>query len=439
MWTRTKKYRKIDQVCSTLINMERLSFISGSYDTPSGEVWTLIRVVVAALVCPRVGFFQASDGRNSFAEHDKLSVVFSTSSSLADKSWERLTVLEQYVDRNNCEIWTDGSHSYVALKSGSDSDWFKLVSGIALLCPWVFADKPLSNVEKEFLKIISDHGKNFDGNRFDEICGILCENIGVDKMLLEQVACTLTKKSYDKRLENIKSNIENYRKQIQYYEDEISSYLNSIQERTIELNGLYAMSNNGSDELLEFLKSADIHDIDVGDEDIFFTVHSLLSCYDEGQVKPYILNSSRVLSGGRLNTPYTEQEMKAFYKAVFVDKTLWIKLAARYSISMRICVRARSQNDTIDPDRINNPNIGYAGCLGGYRGDLDQAQEANDPIAALSICQQSACSVNLGEIWPMEYVTRDLFRSTGKVIHTDDGDITFAEAMERIKTQMNKE
>lgn len=439
MWTEVTNYRRLNQACSKLRNMKKISFLSGSWDTPSTEIWTLIRVVITALICPRVDFFQVSDGVVSFEDYPQISIVFSHRNIYANKNWDRVPVLEQYVDRERCEIRTSGAHTYAALETANTKSWFKLISGIALLCPWVFAEKPLNDIEKEFLKIISEYGNNFDANRFNEICGILYDNLDFDKYVLDQVAYSLTKKSYDKRLKNAKEEVENCRQQIQYYEAQINDYLNVLQDKTAKLNGLYNVGDKGSDELIEFLHSADIHDFEVGSDKVYFTVYSLLSCYEEGQVKPYVFNNNRVLSGERENPPYTKQEMKAFYKAVFEDKTMWIKLAARYSISTEISVAARSHDETLNSDRINNPNIGYAGCLGGYRGDLRQAQEAHDPVAALSICQQSACSVNLGEIWPMAYVTRDLFRSTGKVIHTDDGDITFDEAMERIKAQMNKE
>lgn len=439
MWTEVTNYRRLDLACSKLCNINKISFLSGSCDTPSSSVWTLIRVVIAALVCPRVDFFQASDGEVSFENFPQLSIVFSIDSRYAPENWDRIPVLEQYVDRDCCEVRTDGTHTYAALETSDKRRWFKLVSGMPLLCPWIFAEKPLNDIETEFLKIISEYGNNFDATRFNEICGILYDRIDFDKYVLDQVAYSLTKKSYDKRLENAKNEIESCRQQIQYHEAQINDYLNILQDRTAKLNGLYNVGDKGSDELLEFLKSAEIHDFEVRNDKVYFTVYSLLSCYEEGQVKPYVFNNHRVLSGERGNPPYTEQEMKAFYKAVFEDKTLGIKLAARYSISMDINVEARSQDQTLNYDRINNPNIGYAGCLGGYRGDLRQAQEAHDPVAALSICQQSACSVNLGEVWPMAYVTRDLFRSTGKVIRTDDGDITFDEAMERIKAQINKE
>lgn len=445
MWTETNNYRKIDRACSELVRLKKLSFHSGGFDTPSDKVWTLIRVVISALICPRVGFFVASDGRYEFSEDSKLSIVFARNDDYANKSWDRIQILEQYVDKNRCQIWTNGEHTYVSLNSMDYRKWFKLVSGITLLCPWAFANKPLSDIEKEFLKIIAESDERFDEERFDEICGILYENIGLEKIVIEKVAYDLTKKSYDRRVQHVKGEIENCRNQIQYYQRQISSYLNSLQNNTVILNGLYSTGGKGSDELQDFLQSADIHDFEFGDNKIIFTVYSLLSCYEEGQVKPYVLDNNRVLSGENgwnetyVNAPYTKQEMKEFYKAVFVDKTLWIKLAAKYSISIDVNVEAVSCNGRIKSDRINNPNIGYAGCLGGYSDDLRQAQEANDPVAALSICQQSACSVNLGEIWPMSTVTQDLFASKGKVIHTDDGDITFAEAMERIKAQMNKE
>ena len=198
------------------------------------------------------------------------------------------------------------------------------------------------------------------------------------------------------------------------------------------------------DELVDFLRHSNITIDTSSANGVAITVRTVLGCYEEGEVEAYVLNNRQALTGDSGNwykrvvrMPYTQQQMKQFYKAVF-DHKIDIKIAASYKVTSSLSVNGLMQNDVIDPDYINNPNIGQAGCLGGYSGDLAEAKRHFDPMAILSICQQSASSVNLGEVWPMAVVTCELVESTGKVIRTENGDITFKDAMEMILREEEK-
>ena len=116
-------------------------------------------------------------------------------------------------------------------------------------------------------------------------------------------------------------------------------------------------------------------------------------------------------------------------------------MAATYTIDRDASVRAVEADNPMDPiaaDYINNPHIAFASCLGGYAGDLADAERNHDYIAALAITQQSASNVSLSETWAMGRVTQQLVLGSGKVIRTQDGtDITFEEAMQIICDEMN--
>ena len=444
---KTKNYLELDNACSRFVQMGKFVIHSGGCDTPSASIWEMIRIVFAAIVCPRVDHIHVSDGYNDLSDCRDLNVVFTTGTRYAPQNWDHVSTLEMFVDRSKCSIWQSGRQTYVSLDSWIPEKWFKMISGITLLCPWVFADNSLSDEEKEFLKLISETDKTtFSAERFDELCKILYDRLGIENLIIQDVVKKLTKGNSERRITRAKNNLSDFRSRIEDYEKEIYNLLDKIQETTALLNGLYASQSKGSDEFLEFLQNSEITNFEVGEDYVYFTVYSLLSCYVEEQVNTYVLHNNNVLRGictwdmrEYVDMPYSEDEMRAFYKAVFIDHTFRIKLAARYCVSLNLRVSAQRTYGGLCTDRIDNPNIGYASCLGGYVSDLRAAAEAFDPVAVMSICKQSACSVNLGEVWPMARVTQDLVGSKGKVIQTDDGDITFTQAMEQIKANMNKE
>lgn len=432
---------------------------SEAYGSSYGILGKTMNAIIAALAIPRVNRFIIYDGiinnANRMRDEADLVLVQNPGSgsavdailkSLVD-GFTRVPEIEAYINPNrNNKVYTNGKCTVVSFNGTDRTLWMRGLSAFAKLCPWVFKDKPITENDFAFLKAMSEYNNQHSFfEAVDDIFDRYMENSGLMKIRLEKAAAAIFTSSKEKKIKEYREQITRMRNRVQEYQRNISDYLVNIKETTDKLNIAVSKDTNAEkEEFVDMLNSGNIEVVSYDDGRMTFIALSTLSCYDEGEVDAYVLNQLDVLKGNSNwcypyeleNMPYSVEEMRAFYTAVFVDHRMDIKLAAKYTIYEGGSVNANSVDETLKNDCINNPNIGYAGCLGGYANDLSDAEDKEDYFAAVAICQQSASSVNLGEIWPMGKVTQDLVLSNGKVIRTANGDITFAEAMNIIKEEL---
>lgn len=397
----------------------------------------IISVVISVLVPRRAASFNLSNGSDVSKEGYGLSLR--REPPVMPDSWTHNTHIETYVGEG-CKVWIKND-SVLAFIPGRDlAPCARLASAFPMLFPGMFKDAPLTADETRFLQLISKCDlKRHESDEFERLCGMFYEKLGVEGWSLKKSVHILVSGNTDTKIKEIRTFIDRKEQDVETLQRQISQLIDDIKDQELRLFALMS-KNDGEfvDELVDFLRHSNIRIDSSNGNTVQFTVRTILGCYVEGEVKSYVLNNDTVLSGraagwydSNVKIPYTKEQMKLFYKAVF-DHKIDIKMAARYSVGSTLSVSAQRSDQVIDQDYINNPNIGRAGCLGGYSGDLSDAKRNGDPMAVLAICQQSASSVNLGEIWPMAVVTIELVESTGKVIHTPNGDITFREAMEMI-------
>lgn len=437
--------------------LANIKYHDEAYGSDYGVISYTIQAILAGIVVPRVDNFCVYNGvvTNTDAmkkadlviarDGDNMTVARIIASLCSeDDGMKRVPEIEMYIDAGRkTKVYTNGHRTVVHVKNNERPLWMRVLSAFVRLCPWVFENAPVNENDMAFLKCMSKYqSAHVFYNDVEEICKKYIDTSRLQRIRIENAANALFKKGKQQLADTYRNEITNCRERIEAYQNEIRQYLNRVKEKTDKLNLLLAKNVDAEEEeFIDLLSSESIKITSFDNDRIRFVVFSTLSCYDEGEVDSYVINHEDVLRGYSSwcapyeldNMPYTQAEMSAFYKAVFVDHKFDIKLAAEYILYNGANVDAARNSSQIDNDHINNPNIGYAGCLGGYHHDLNEAAEKEDYFAAVAICQQSASSVNLGEIWPMGKVTQDLVQSKGKVIRTADGDITFAEAMKIIK------
>lgn len=405
----------------------------------------ILMAVIAVLVPCRANSFLLYEGRTGEGADNILCVL--KSDSIFPSGCKRNGHIETYAGGDTHVYQKDGC-SYVINDGENCAIWARIASAIPMLFPKLFQEKPLTKEETRWLSLLSNlYSDGFPGKSIDEfeaLCDHFYKALEVEAWRMKKVVHSLCSGDSEKKIIAAKKDITSWNEEIESAQCRIDYLINQIKEKELLL---LALLNGGEDqaenELVDFLSHSNIR-IDTAENEVFFTVFTLFGCYDEGEVKPYVLQNNRVLAGDaggwngvEVPIPYSKKQMRQFYQAVF-DHRFHIKLAARYSIKSNLEVTAQRSRNIIDTDYINNPNIGNAGCLGGYAGDLAEARRSGDAIAVFSICQQSASNINLGEIWPMATVTQCLAASTGKVIRTVNGDITFKEAMEMILNEEEK-
>lgn len=434
-------------------------FTSDQYRALSGDDLLVLQAVWMCVVAPRTETLYLENGHNGDTDAEFLyltTVPFPVTSDLTS-----VTRLENYIAPEHSKVYIlpDKRRAIVDVDQAvrpRHAIWLRVISAIPMLLPWLFeGEQKLQPDEYALLQLvykISQKDNAASRKDFWDATASFIAKYAYDMIEYRSAAQEITVNAQADQIRSASRNIEEAEQEIKDYQRRISDKLRRIAEYNAKIAYLRKTDTNQlRQEIYDYLRSGGfrIDNITRGSGYIQYTVLTTLSCYDEDMVDSYVLNYPDVLDGyssiGRgsheIDNPYDNDQMAAFYRAVFVDHRFTIKMAATYIINRDAVVHAVEADDPMEPiaaDYINNPHIAFASCLGGYSGDLTDAERNHDYIAALAISQQSASNVSLSETWAMGRVTQQLVLGSGKVIRTQDGtDITFKEAMQIICDEMN--
>lgn len=434
-------------------------FTSDQYRAVSGDDLLILKAVWMCVVAPRTETLHLDNGHNGDTDTDFLYLVtvpFPVTNDLTS-----VTRLENYIAPEHSKVYIlpDKRRAVVDVDQAvrpRNAIWLRVISAIPMLLPWLFeGEQKLQPDEYALLQLvykISQKDNAASRKDFWDATAPFITKYAYDMIEYRSAAQEITVNAQKFQIKSLSNDIEDAERDIKDYQRHISDKLRRIAEYNAKLAYLRKTDTDQlRQEVYDYLRSGGfrIDLIGSGDGYIRYTVLTTLSCYDEDMVEAYVLNYDDVLEGyssigsgfHTIDNPYTNDQMAAFYRAVFVDHRFTIKMAATYTIDRDANVRAVDEDDPMEPiaaDYINNPHIAFVSCLGGYAGDLADAERNHDYIAALAISQQSASNVSLSETWAMGRVTQQLVLGSGKVIRTQDGtDITFKEAMQIICDEMN--
>lgn len=434
-------------------------FTSDQYRAVGDDGLLVLKAVWMCVVAPRTETLHLENGHNGDTDAEFLyltTVPFPVTNDLTS-----VTRLENYIAPEHSKVYIlpDKRRAVVNVDQAvrpRHAIWLRVISAIPMLLPWLFeGEQKLQPDEYALLQLvykISQKDNAASRKDFWDATASFIAKYAYDMIEYRSAAQEITVNAQADQIRSASRNIEEAEHDIKNYQRHISDQLRIIAEYNAKIAYLRKTDTNQlRQEIYDYLRSGGfrIDHIGIGNGYIQYTVLTTLSCYDEDMVDSYVLNYPDVLDGyssiGRgsheIDNPYDNDQMAAFYRAVFVDHRFAIKMAATYTIDRDADVHAVEADDPMEPiaaDYINNPHIAFASCLGGYSGDLTDAERNHDYIAALAISQQSASNVSLSETWAMGRVTQQLVLGSGKVIRTQDGtDITFKEAMQIICDEMN--
>lgn len=434
-------------------------FTSDQYRAVSGDDLLVLKAVWMCVVAPRTETLHLDNGHNGDTDADFLYLVTVPFPVVSDLT--SVTRLENYIAPEHSKVYIlpDKRRAIVDVDQAvrpRNAIWLRVISAIPMLLPWLFeGEQKLQPDEYALLQLvykISQKDNAASRKDFWAATAPFITKYAYDMIEYRSAAQEITVNAQADQIRHISRNIEDAEQEIRDYQSRISVQLRFIAEFNAKLAYLRKIDTDQlRQEIYDYLRSGGfrIDNISSGNGYIQYTVLTTLSCYDEDMVESYVLNYDDVLEGyssigsgsHTIDNPYTNDQMAAFYRAVFVDHRFTIKMAATYTIDRDADVHAVEADDPMEPvaaDYINNPHIAFVSCLGGYAGDLTDAERNHDYIAALAITQQSASNVSLSETWAMGRVTQQLVLGSGKVIRTQDGtDITFKEAMQIICDEMN--
>lgn len=161
----------------------------------------------------------------------------------------------------------------------------------------------------------------------------------------------------------------------------------------------WCVTEGGNTELRDYLLcDKNIYVDNVEGSCLYFTSSGYLTNFDDDQAESVINNAASFMY--QSDCGYSHEQMKKFYTAVFLDKTLKLRFCAGYS--MDIADRSvRAMNDyrfaTELANHMPNPHINRYSCMGNYSRVIGECFSEHNYIGVLQQCTASCVSLNFSD------------------------------------------
>jgi hypothetical protein len=209
--------------------------------------------------------------------------------------------------------------------------------------------------------------------------------------------------------------------------DNLRRTANAIQDLQITLAGLQCRldGDNGESELMEyFLCNKNLSIIRVQGAELEFVVHGYVDIYDEEALERYLDNPGSYLYKW-VDEEATKESLERFYRAVFFDRTLKLRICAAYKANMRNSITPIKAY-IFPPESgsyIPNPHIQNAGCIGGYYSRFMEYMQKRDYVGAIDQAAVSARNLNFHDSGVIAKFINALLKTTIQCIEDADGNL----------------
>jgi hypothetical protein len=235
--------------------------------------------------------------------------------------------------------------------------------------------------------------------------------------------------------DKVRKQIQQTQTEIEKYNTEIGRLLNRKNDFIIRLFGLeFKVAQTGEDsEILEyFLRNNRLYLQEVTNTDMHFSVGDYLEYFNEEIAERSIANNTSYVyndGNGRRYTSISSEHMKKLMRAIFLDKTLRVKMCAAYMFNLNGNVSPL--RDHAFPSEFNtfmqNPHIDSLGCMGDYTKNINTLLSNNNYILALEECIASCKSLNFGDSAAMQRFMKAMYggetRLNNRCIELPDGSV----------------
>lgn len=197
----------------------------------------------------------------------------------------------------------------------------------------------------------------------------------------------------------VSEEIEELKKRTDELFEAIGTINREIDSKLTIYTGLQARcSNNTSTEMMDFfLDNKCLELLYCDGSEIEFLVKTKLYNFDEDSVEDMLENKySYLYMKSSLNSART----KALFNAIFIDKTLKIRMVSQYNLDIKSCTARKGQHSdgfTSDPTYYPNPHIYHYNCLGTNTRSVVQMLQDGNYQGAVSQCIYSAGNLNIAD------------------------------------------
>ena len=191
-------------------------------------------------------------------------------------------------------------------------------------------------------------------------------------------------------------------------------------------------NGGGESEIMDyFIANKKVTLLGCDDAYMRFAVKDYLQYWDEDMAESMIDNKRSYLYR---NSVFSEEDTEKFFKSVFIDEEVKMKICGAYTIRIggEVSIPTRFAFGREFKDAMPNPHTDEYACLGNYQRIINDALIKRDYITAVEQCVASCKSLNFGDSTVMEAFVGEVFgqrRRNNKCFELPDGKIVDPEGV----------
>lgn len=305
---------------------------------------------------------------------------------------------------------------------------------------WVFEKHPLTDDEKRAIGSLSTN----NAQEFIDACEKRYAAYDFRGIAIKNAFAGFAKRQREMEVDNLRRQIQDNIETVKEYGNYIRELLDRRRDYNFRLAGLTCfVDEKKDDELLEYVLACKaIHAVKTNDDgEVKIAVVTSLDLFDEDVFDSYVINCETRDSYLFRESPYSLDDTKALYKAIWLDKEFSLTVWGLWRVMATARVQCVSRETPGDIDEIRNavpnPHLCYYACIGDYENLFADAYDRHDVMGALQIAVQSTKSINFAEEPTAKMLIRDMFRDIDKKVLVDkDGNaVSIRDAMQILKDE----
>lgn len=307
--------------------------------------------------------------------------------------------------------------------------------GIVVFLPWIFSpEQGLTEEERNLIGSLREK----KSEAYKQCLNAMAARYDFRTGIIRSKLAGFESRADERRLATTEGEINDTRERLDDLQEKFNRYMRTLDELNVTRLGLVAKIAENKDrggEMMEyFLNNRSLVLEAAGSNNIRFGVLGYLTYFDPDLAQGMINNDNSFLYTTPRREGLSQTDLKRFYEAVFIKRSIRIRYCAKYEIKLDggFEGESRQQYGYEYDGYMPNPHIEYHRCLGNYRSTLAELMRHNEYIGAIEQCIASSRSLNLNDISADEGI-RDLFQQNARAcVEMADGRVVTAREAAKI-------
>lgn len=305
--------------------------------------------------------------------------------------------------------------------------------------PWYY--DPANGVLPEELEILKAF-KEKESKPYTDAIEVIATKYDFRTPWLRSVLAEYESIAEREELRALESEIQRCRRYIDETKASLGDRLRELDQLNARHYGLsWCIGEANNSEILDYLlcdKNIFVDAVDGGH--LYFSASGYLTHFDDDMAESVINRGNSYLYNN--DSGYTYEQMKKFYTALFLDKTLKIRFCAAYEMD----IGGRRVNAQTDyafsqelADFMPNPHIDHYRCMGNYTRVIGDCFEERNYVGVIQQCAASCVSLNFGDGTVMSDFARKVlslgYKDKRYITLPDGTNVTHGEAIAWLESQ----